>query len=318
MKKSAMALATFLLIGLAGLATSWAAVTVTINNPANNSRFLEGETIFLQGSGTVTPSGAAVPGNDLEWRVNNAFIGNGEFQTLTLSAGGYRITLIGDVEGGGVGVDEILITVLSQADLTVTVNIVSPAAGQQYDSGDLILFVGTGEITGTGARSLSGNELQWFSDRDGLIGTGTSFTRRDLSPGEHLITLVGGGRAIDTITITINSVSIFVPEPITSGDFSFYDWGKNVLYVPLLIGDTSYFLNFAVTNWTTNPIQLSLRYIGINEFSPTAEYADFDVLSNTLFVPDFRVGAVSYMLILKLTTNEDPFVFTLVGSIQNR
>ncbi len=49
MKKSAMALATFLLIGLTGLASSWAAVTVTISNPANNAQFLEGETIFLQG-----------------------------------------------------------------------------------------------------------------------------------------------------------------------------------------------------------------------------------------------------------------------------
>ncbi len=108
-----------------------------------------------------------------------------------------------------------------------------------------------------------------------------------------------------------------MPEPITSGEVAVYDWAKNILYIPLLIGDTPYFVNLAVTDWTSDPVQMSLRYIGLATFNDTYRYASFDVSSNTLFVPDFRMGDVSYKLILTLTTNEDPFVFDLVGSALN-
>jgi hypothetical protein len=313
MRKSAMALATFLLIGLTGLASSWAAVTVTISNPANNAQYNEGETIFLQGSGNE--DGAALTGDQLTWYANGSLIGNGEVLSWRPTAGNYRVSLIG-ATATGMGLDEIEIRVLSEADLTVTVSIESPASASTYESGDLILFFGKGSIEETG-ENLTGSQLVWYSDRDGIIGTGTSFSRSDLSPGEHVITLVGDGLAIDTITLTITTISIYFPQPITSGEVAVYDWGKNILYIPLLIGDTPYFINLAVTNWTSDPVQMSLRYIGLSTFSDTYQYASFDLFSNTLLVPDFRVGDVSYKLILKLTTNEDPFVFDLVGSILN-
>jgi hypothetical protein len=326
MKKSAMALVTFLLIGLTGLASSWA-VTVTIRNPSNNAQFLAGELIFLQGEGTETVTQTdpdtgdqtqeVVPlfGNQLSWYANGTLIGSGEVLSWRPAAGNYRISLIGRATTGS-ALDEIEIIVLSEADLTVTVSIDSPASGSTYESGTAILFFGKGGVEETG-ENLSGNQLVWYSDRDGIIGTGTSFSRADLSPGAHLITLVGDGRAIATITITITSISIYLPEPITSGEFAVYDWGKNILYIPLLIEDTPYFVNLAVTDWTSDPVQMSLRYIGLATFNATYRYASFDFLSNTLLVPDYRIGDVSYKLILTLTTNEDPFVFDLVGSILN-
>jgi hypothetical protein len=320
MRKLTMALATFFLIGLTGLASSWAAVTVSIQNPANNSQFLAGELIFLQGQGSGPDpdnpdENTPLTGSELTWYANGSPIGSGEVLSWRPSSGNYRISLIG-TRGANSALDEIQIKVLSDADLTVTVDIVSPSSGATFESGDLILFFGNGGIEETG-ENFSGSQLVWYSDRDGIIGTGNSFSRSDLSPGEHLITLVGDGRAIATVTITITSISIFLPEPIMSGDVAVYDWGKNILYIPLLVGDTPYFVNLAVTNWTSDPIQLSLRYIGLSTFNDTYHYASFEVLSNTLLVPDFRVGDVSYKLILKLTTNESPFVFNLMGSILN-
>jgi len=327
MRKLTMALATFLLIGLTGLASSWAAVTVTIKNPANNAQFLEGEPIFLQGEGTDTYTvidpeteeetqvTVPLPGSQLSWYANGSLIGTGQVLSWTPAAGNYRINLIGRGFSGS-GLDEIEIKVLSQANLPATVSILSPASASTYESGSVILFFGEGGVEETG-ENFSGSQLVWYSDRDGIIGTGTSFSRGDLSPGPHLITLVGDGRAIATITLTITSISIYLPEPITSGEVAVYDWGKNILYIPLLVGDTPYFVNLAVTNWTSDPIQMSLRYIGLSTFDDTYHYASFDVLANTLLVPDFRVGNVSYKLILKLTTNEDPFVFNLMGSILN-
>jgi hypothetical protein len=312
-----MALITFFLIGITGLASSWAAVTVTINNPANNAQFLVGETIFLQGSGQddVTNPKTPLTGDQLTWYANGSPIGTGEVLPWHPAAGNYRVSLIGRATTGS-ALDEIEIKVLSEADLTVTVNIESPTSGSTFESGNLILFFGNGGIQETG-ENFSGGQLVWYSDRDGLIGTGNSFSRNDLSPGAHVITLVGDGRAIDTISITITTISIYFPDPITSGAFAVYDWGKNILYIPLLVGDTPYFINLAVTDWTTDPVQMSLRYIGLAPFNETYRYASFDFLSNSLLVPDFRIGNVSYKLILTLTTNEDPFVFDLVGSILN-
>jgi hypothetical protein len=327
MKKSAMALVIFLLIGLTGLASSWA-VTVTIRNPGNNAQFLAGEVIFLQGEGTETvtqtdpeteeQTEVDVPlfGNQLSWYANGILIGTGQVFSWSPAAGNYRLSLIGRGTTGS-ALDEIQIRVLSEADLTATVSIDSPTSGSTFESGTSILFFGKGGVEETG-ENFSGSQLVWYSDRDGIIGTGTSFSRADLSPGAHLITFVGDGRAIATITITITSISIYLPEPITSGEVAVYDWGKNILYIPLLVGDTPYFINLAVTNWTSVPVQMSLRYIGLSTFSDTYQYASFDFLSNTLLVPDFRFGDVSYKLFLKLTTNEDPFVFDLVGSILNR
>jgi hypothetical protein len=313
MRKSAMALIIFLLIGLTGLASSWAAVTVTISNPADGAEFFAGETILLQGSGT--DGNVALTGDQLTWYANGNVIGTGEALFWRPAGGNYRVSLIGTT-GNGTGLDEIQIKVLSKADLTVTVSIESPKAGSTFESGTLILFFGKGGVEETG-ENFSGSQLVWYSDRDGIIGTGTSFSRSNLSAGTHVITLVGDGLAIDTITITITTISIYLPEPITSGAFSVYDWGKNILYIPLLIENTPYFINLSVTDWTSDPVQMTLRYIGLATFNDTYRYASFDFLSNTLLVPDFRMGNVSYKLILTLTTNEDPFVFDLVGSVLN-
>lgn len=87
-------------------------------------------------------------------------------------------------------------------------NIVQPQGGV-YPYGYDITFVGSGDDIEDG--QLSGSQLQWKSNIDGLIGEGTQFIRNDLSPGDHTITLsvTDNEGSIDTATTQITISTIF-------------------------------------------------------------------------------------------------------------
>jgi len=68
-----------------------------------------------------------------------------------------------------------------------TASIDSPADGASFVNGMTVGFDGVATDPEDG--SLSGGALVWTSSLDGRIGTGTSFTRNDLSMGSHQITL---------------------------------------------------------------------------------------------------------------------------------
>lgn len=84
-----------------------------------------------------------------------------------------------------------------------TVTISSPSDGGSYVGGDLITFNGTASDAEDGA--LSGDVLAWQSSVDGNLGTGETFTTRDLTPGAHTITLTATDKdgAAGTITASI-------------------------------------------------------------------------------------------------------------------
>jgi hypothetical protein len=85
------------------------------------------------------------------------------------------------------------------------VTILLPLHGEHFSLGEEILFSGSasdlleGELTGT--------SLIWTSSADQQIGTGTSFSRDDLTAGTHIITLTAknslGEEGTATITITV-------------------------------------------------------------------------------------------------------------------
>jgi hypothetical protein len=82
--------------------------------------------------------------------------------------------------------------------------ITSPAEGQTYVEGDSVHFTGSGVDEEDG--ELDGPSLTWSSDKDGVLGTGGSFGRTDLSIDTHIIKLVAmdsNGRA-DSATVTIH------------------------------------------------------------------------------------------------------------------
>ena len=106
--------------------------------------------------------------------------------------------------------------------------ITSPADGSTFDAGAEISFQGSGDDPEDG--SLTGASLVWTSDRDGQIGTGTTFTRSDLSEGDHTITLTAtdseGATGTAAVSITVGEDAAVVEiliEDNGGGDFAFVD-----------------------------------------------------------------------------------------------
>jgi hypothetical protein len=91
------------------------------------------------------------------------------------------------------------------------VTITAPLDGATIDQGSAVTFSGSA-IDGLGV-PLGGSSLAWTSSRDGQLGSGTSFTRSDLTVGTHTITLTAtdarGVSADASVTVTV--------EPRTTG-----------------------------------------------------------------------------------------------------
>jgi hypothetical protein len=123
-----------------------------------------------------------------------------------------------DAVGVVTGVSEGTTTVKASAgsisrDVSVNVNAVAvqapsvaitdPSAGATFATGASISFQGLG--TDVEDVTLSGAALVWKSSLDGQIGTGTSFSRNDLSTGSHRVTLTGtdSDNLSDSTTVSI-------------------------------------------------------------------------------------------------------------------
>jgi hypothetical protein len=85
--------------------------------------------------------------------------------------------------------------------------ITSPTEGQSFTEHDSVHFAGSGTDNEDGA--LAGGSLVWVSDKDGHLGTGTSFGRDDLSVNTHIVTLTTTDSAGDSdsasTTIHVNA-----------------------------------------------------------------------------------------------------------------
>jgi hypothetical protein len=103
----------------------------------------------------------------------------------------------------------LLLFAFAACDVTNSpvVSITSPQDMSTFTSGDPITFTGTAADVEDG--DISGDDLVWDSDTDGLIGTGNTFTKSDLSEGDHIISLTAidadGNSGEDFILITIES-----------------------------------------------------------------------------------------------------------------
>lgn len=97
------------------------------------------------------------------------------------------------------------------------VNISLPIQGSVFIQGDRVRFIGWADDTEDG--ELPESSLIWISNLDGEIGTGSSIDSRNLSLGEHQITLT----AIDSegeIATAITNISITTD---TAPDLSVYN-----------------------------------------------------------------------------------------------
>ena len=139
----------------------------------------------------------------------------------------FLIILISGCEGDSVYTNQI-----------PTATITSPLslAGETliYNVGDIIIFTGSG--TDTEDKDLTGNSLVWTSSIDDRIGTGSYFTKSDLSTGTHTITLTAfdsdGAAGSASVSITVNPAGNTLPTAsITSpSNGSIYDEGDTITF----------------------------------------------------------------------------------------
>ena len=94
-----------------------------------------------------------------------------------------------------------------------SVTITAPTDGATVDEFQSVSFQGSATDAEDG--SLTGGLLVWSSSLDGSIGSGTSFSRNDLTPGDHVITLTAtdteGASGSATVDLTVNEVANEAP-----------------------------------------------------------------------------------------------------------
>ena len=186
--------------------------TATITGPSDGSIYTEGDSISFSGSGSDAEDGT-LSASSLVWTSDiDGEIGTGtSFTRDDLSVGTHTITLTATDSDGATGSDSVGITVNPVGNTLPTATITSPSDGDTYTEGDSISFSGSGSDAEDG--TLSASSLVWTSSIDGEIGTGTSFTKSDLSVGAHTITLTAidseGATGNDSVGIAVESAPTY-------------------------------------------------------------------------------------------------------------
>lgn len=200
-----------------------------ITSPTDGAAYEPGDAVAFAGSAS-DPQDGPLSGGSLVWTSSrDGPIGTGtSFNRSDLSLGQHVITLTATDSDGRTGTAAVTVTVF--INQKPTASIVAPANGQVFQQGQSIGFQGTGNDPEDG--SLGGGALRWVSNRDGFLGTGTSFQRSDLSTGSHRVTLTAndsrgatGSTFVDIVVNAPPTASIFSP---TNG--AVFESGESVTF----------------------------------------------------------------------------------------
>lgn len=168
-------------------------LVVEIQSRAKGLHFFEGDEIILQGTATDNRRNE-LTGSSLKWSSDrDGEVGLGEQIDLTdrLSLGNHKITLTATDSAGNSSSDWIRLTLtraVGPDNGELDVEILLPRRAHHFFEDEEFILKGTAgdeEIEET-ADSL----LQWSSDLDGVLGTGSELdVTGSLSIGNHIITL---------------------------------------------------------------------------------------------------------------------------------
>jgi len=111
---------------------------------------------------------------------------------------------IGDPAGSNIGNNNGLIVTMAHYTSPST-TITAPSDTTIFTVGDSIVFDGSG--VGGDGMAMNESLLIWTSSIDGQIGTGKSFTKSDLSSGDHVITLSLDNLVSNNATVNISIVA---------------------------------------------------------------------------------------------------------------
>ncbi len=132
--------------------------------------------------------------------------------------------------------------------------IASPQGGATYSVGQAVQFQGSASDPEDGA--LSGAQLVWTSNLDGQIGTGSSFSRSDLSEGTHTITLGAtdsdGASRSASVSITVAAQPPATPEINSPADGADFGLGADVTFSGTATDPEDGVLTGASLVWTSS------------------------------------------------------------------
>ncbi|MBF0205051.1 MAG: hypothetical protein HQK67_12280, partial [Desulfamplus sp.] len=212
-------------------------ITITVGNaspkaeitfPADGTAFKFKEVITFKGIGLDYEDGT-LPASSLIWTSSDEFLGEGNsFSVNNLPTGTHTITLTVTDSEGITAADQIIIIVGNTAPVPV---ITSPADNSIHSFGRIITFSGTASDEEDG--DLPETNLSWSSDKDGIIGSGESFSTTELSVNTHIITLTAtdneGLKGRVSITVTIGNASpvALITSPANNSTHAF---GKTITF----------------------------------------------------------------------------------------
>ena len=198
------------------------APSASISAPANGTSVVSGTSLTFTGTGT-DPEDGTLSGTSLQWTSSrDGAIGSGvSFTKSNLTVGAHTITLTATDAQGATGTATRSITVTPPPNQAPSASISAPANGASVVSGTAVTFTGSGSDPEDG--TLGGTSLQWTSNLDGAIGSGTSFTKSNLSVGTHTITLTAMDAQGATGTAT-RSITITAAPPVNQPPVADFTW----------------------------------------------------------------------------------------------
>jgi|GEM_PF-657146 len=205
--------------------------SVVINTPANDTTFIEGDTITFSGTATDFDDGDL--STQIEWSYTTGSssavaIGTGASVSSILPLGTHTVTAT--VTDSDLNTSFTSITVTVNPNTPPTVTITAPSGGQTYTEGDTITLEATASDTEDG--TVPPGNIIWTSDLEGVdsIGSGSPLALTTLSVGTHTITAtvtdLHGASNFATINLTVSpntppTVTITAPsggQTYTEGD----------------------------------------------------------------------------------------------------
>lgn len=187
----------------------------------------------------------------------------------------------------------------------------SPVDGQIFAQGDEMLFEGQG--TDPEDAIIDDASFTWESSLDGMLGTGSSFTRSNLTAGNHIITLTvrdsEGAEDAASVSITVKSsdqttttTTMGLPSITTTVPF---------LSTTSSVGSTT---TTAATGWVAMRIPSPIRFQGIWGTSATNVYAvGGDLSTNAAKIFHYNGTAWSEVL----SASDSGRFYTVWGSSEN-
>jgi dipeptidyl aminopeptidase/acylaminoacyl peptidase len=131
---------------------------------------------------------------------------------------------------GNVGTSQaISVVVNNEINNPPTAVIVTPEDSTNFALGETIVFSGEGrDALGNALRD---DQLSWFSDRDGYLGTGANLAREDLSTDWHTVTLVATDdrdlSSRDSVDIYVSTEAELIQVTFDAGNEEYPCWSPD-------------------------------------------------------------------------------------------